>query len=144
MAKTEQCRAKEIAFCDGDIGYSGIVAYINDGVVIIKNGKIVFANRAFCEICRKPLEDVLESEFSELIASSDRDSVTTFCAERTLTDGLPDRIEFTMMRPLEDAIVEMKVNTVECAGSPAYSGLTDITERKTRLELQKMRWLAAS
>jgi PAS domain S-box-containing protein len=46
-----------------------------------------------------------------------------------------------MMRPLEDAIVEMKVNTVECAGSPAILGaLTDITERrKTRLELQKMK-----
>ena len=142
MAKDETITdAKEIAFCDGDIGYSGIVEHINDGVVIIKNGKIVFANRAFCEICRKPLEDVLELEFSELIAPSDRDSVTTFCAERTLTDGLPDRIEFTMMRPLEDAIVEMKVNTVECAGSPAILGaLTDITERrKTRLELQKMK-----
>jgi PAS domain S-box-containing protein len=142
MVKDESITdAKEIAFCDGDIGYSGIVEHINDGVVIIKDGKIVFANKAFCEICRKPLEDVLESEFSELIAPSDRDSVTTFCAERTLTDGLPDRIEFTMMRPLEDAIVEMKVNTVECAGSPAILGaLTDITERrKTRQELQKMK-----
>ena len=132
---------KEIAFCNGDIGYSGIVEHINDGVVIIKDGKIVFANKAFCEICRKSPDDVLESEFSELIASSDRDSVTTFCSERALTDGLPDRIEFTMMRPLEDAIVELKVNTVQCAGSPAILGaLTDITERrKTRQELQKMK-----
>ena len=46
-----------------------------------------------------------------------------------------------MMRPGEDAIVEMKVNTVQCAGTPAILGaLTDITERrKTRLELQKMK-----
>ena len=46
-----------------------------------------------------------------------------------------------MMRPGEDATVEMKVNTVECAGTPAILGaLTDITERrKTRLELQKMK-----
>jgi PAS domain S-box-containing protein len=142
MAKDETMTdAKEIAFCDGDIGYSGIVEHINEGVVIIKDGKIVFANKAFCEICRKSPDDVLEFEFSQLIAPSDRDSVTTFCAERTRTDGLPDRIEFTMMRPLEDAIVEMKVNTVECAGSPAILGaLTDITERrKTRLELQKMK-----
>ena len=40
MAKDETIiDAKEIAFCDGDIGYSGIVEHINDGVVIIKNGK---------------------------------------------------------------------------------------------------------
>ena len=54
MAKDETITdEKEIAFCDGDIGYSGIVEHINDGVVIIKDGKIVFANKAFCEICRK-------------------------------------------------------------------------------------------
>lgn len=133
--------AKEMAVCSGDIGYSGIVEHIHDGVVIIKDDKIVFANKAFSEICRKPLGDVLESRFSELIAPSDRDAVTTFCSERTLTGGLPDRIEFTMIRPGEDALLEMKVNTVQCAGAPAILGaLTDITERrKTRLEIQKMK-----
>ena len=46
-----------------------------------------------------------------------------------------------MMRPGEDAIVEMKVNTVQCGGTPAILGaLTDITERrKTRLELQRIK-----
>jgi PAS domain S-box-containing protein len=132
---------KEIAFCDGDIGYSGIVEHINDGVIIIKDGKIVFANRAFSEICRKPLGDVLETEFSQLIAPQDREAVAAFCAERTSTAGLKDRIEFTMMRPGEEAIVEMKVNTVQCAGTPAILGaVADITERrKTRLELQRIK-----
>jgi len=132
---------EEIAFCDGDIGYSGIVEHINDGVVIIKDGRIVLANKAFCEICRKPLGEVLESEFSELIAPWDSEAVGTFLAERTTTDGLPDRIEFNMMRPGGEALVEMKVNTVQCAGTPAILGaLTDITERrKTRLELQRIK-----
>lgn len=137
---------KEIAFCNGDIGYSGIVEHINDGVVIIKDGKIVFANRAFCEICRKRPEEVLESEFSELITPSDREAVRAFCAERTAADGLPDRIEFAMVRLGEEALVEMKVNTVQCAGIPAILGaLTDITERrKTRLELQRIKDRLAS
>jgi len=142
MAKDEAITdTKEIAFCDGDIGYSGIVEHINDGVVIIKDGKVVFANKAFCDICRKPLEDILESNFSELIAPSDREAVTTFCKERTAADGLKDRIEFTMMRPKQEALVEMKVNTVQCAGTPAILGaLTDITERrKTRHELQRIK-----
>jgi PAS domain S-box-containing protein len=142
MAKDETIAdTKEIAFCNGDIGYSGIVEHINDGVAIIKEGKIVFANKAFCELCRKGVDGLLESEFSELIAPSDREAVTSFCTERTTTDGLPDRIEFTMMRPGEEALVEMKVNTVQCAGIPAILGaLTDITERrKTRIELQRIK-----
>ena len=147
MAKDETITdAKEIAFCDGDIGYSGIVEHINDGVVIIKEGRIVFANKAFYEICRKPFEDILESEFSQLIAPPDRDAVMAFCTERALPDVLPDRIEFTMVRPAEEALVEMKVNTVQCAGTPAILGaLTDITERrKTRLELQRIKDRLAS
>ena len=46
-----------------------------------------------------------------------------------------------MMQPGEEALVEMKVNTVQCAGTPAILGaLTDITERrKTRLELQRIK-----
>jgi PAS domain S-box-containing protein len=133
--------AKEIALCGGDIGYSEIVEHINDGVVIIKDGKIVFANRAFFEICGKRPDHVLESEFSGLVAASDRGKVTAFCKDRTSTDRLPDRIEFRMIRPQEEAIVEMKVNTVDCAGTPAIlAALTDITERrKTRLELQRIK-----
>ncbi len=132
---------KEIVFCDGDIGYGGIVEHINDGVVIIKNGKIIFVNRAFCEICRKPQEELLESEFSKLIAPADRETVTAFCEEKASRDGLKDRIEFAMMRPGEEALVEMKVNTVQCAGAPAIlAALTDITDRrKTRLELQRIK-----
>ena len=133
--------AQEIAFCNGDIGYRGIVDHINDGVVIIRDGKIVFANRAFYEICRKSPKDVLETEFAELIVPSDRKAVTTFFAERITTGGFPDRIDFTMMRPEEGGIMEMKVNVIKCAGIPAILGsLTDVTERrKTRLELQKMK-----
>jgi PAS domain S-box-containing protein len=133
--------AKEIDFCNGDIGYSGIVEHINDGVVIIKDGKILFANRAFCEICGKTPDHILGSQFPELVAPSDREKVAAFCKGRTLTDPLPDRIEFVMIRPQGEAIVEMKVNTVDCAGTPAIlAALTDITERrKTRLELQRIK-----
>ncbi|RJQ84169.1 MAG: PAS domain S-box protein [Desulfobacteraceae bacterium] len=142
MAQSKKiANAGETAFCNGDMGYRDIVEHINEGVVIIKDGRIVFANRAFYEICRKNPETVLGSEFSELIASSDRKAVSKFLAQRTMSDGLPDRIDFTMQRPEEDGIMEMKVNIIQCAGSAAVLGaITDITERrKTRLELLRMK-----
>lgn len=128
-------------FCNGDIGYQGIVEHINEGVVVIKDGRIVFANKAFYEICRNNPEDVLESEFADLIAPSDRKAVSAFLAEKKTAEGLPDRIEFTMHRSEQDGIMEMKVNVVQCAGSPAVLGaLTDITERsRTRRELLRMK-----
>ena len=127
--------------CNGDIGYQGIVEHINEGIVIIKDGRIEFANRAFFEICRKNPEDVLGASFLDLIAPADRKTVATFLSARSTTDILPDRIEFSMKRADEDGVMEMKVNILQCAGSLSVLGaLTDITERrKTRLELLKMK-----
>ena len=56
--------AEEIRVCQGDIDYQGIVKHINDGVVIIREGTIVFANNAFYEISQKRPEQVIASEFS--------------------------------------------------------------------------------
>ena len=40
--------AGKIRVCSGDIDYQGIVKHINDGVLIIREGVIMFANDAFC------------------------------------------------------------------------------------------------
>ena len=131
--------AEKITICQGDIDYQGIVKHINDGVVIIREGNIVFANHAFYEISHKSPDEVIGADFSEFISPADREEVTTYCTERLFTSSLSDRIEFTMPREDGDAIIEMKVSVVECGGAPSIlAALTDITERrKTRLELEK-------
>ncbi|MGA2228522.1 MAG: PAS domain-containing protein, partial [Syntrophobacteraceae bacterium] len=114
--------AEEIRICQGDIDYRGIVEHINDGVVIIKEGKIVFANNAFYGISRKAPEQVIDSEFSDFISPADRENVIKYCNERLFTEGLPDTIEFVMSRMDGEAIIEMKVDIVECGGGPAILG----------------------
>ncbi|HNU12742.1 MAG TPA: hypothetical protein PKJ45_15475, partial [Rubrivivax sp.] len=54
---------------------------------------------------------------------------------------MPVGIEFSIARPGEDAIVEMKLTVVDCGGGPAIlAAITDITERrKTRIELQRVK-----
>lgn len=133
--------AETIRICQGDIDFQGIVKHINDGVAIIREGKIVFANSAFLEISGKSWEEVLKREFSDFICLHDREAVQNYCRERLFTEGLPDRIEFCMPRDRGDALIEMKVSVVECGGAPAIlAALTDITERRrTRLELERIK-----
>ena len=133
--------AEEIKVCRGDIDYRGIVRHIHDGVVIIREEKIVFANQAFHEISQRSPEEVIGSDFSAFVSPADRTRVSTYCKERLFTETLSDTIEFVMPREAGDAIIEMKVNVVECGGSPAILGaLTDITERrKTRHDLQRIK-----
>lgn len=134
--------AEDIRVCRGDIDYRGIVRHINDGVVIIREGKIVFANERFCEIVQRQPDQVEGAEFSDFISPADREGVIRYCTERLFTEDLSDTIEFIMPAGKDgEAIIEMKVSVVECGGAPAILGaLTDITERrKTRVELQRLK-----
>jgi PAS domain S-box-containing protein len=133
--------AEKIRICQGDIDYQGIVKHINDGVVIIREGNIVFANSVFYEMSQKSPDQVIGRDFSDFISHADREEVVTYCTERLFSTTLSDRIEFTMPRAEGEAIIEMKVSVVECGGSPSIlAALTDISERrKTRLELEKIK-----
>ena len=133
--------AETIQICQGGIDYQGIVKHINDGIVIIKEGKIIFANDAFYEISRKSPEQVLNADFTAFIAAEDQARVTQYCTDRFFVENLPDRIEFNMPQENGDAIIEMKSRVVECGGAPGLLGaLTDITERRqTRIELQRVK-----
>lgn len=133
--------AETIRVCRGDIDYEGIVKHINDGVVIIREGTVVFANDAFCEMTRQGRDRIVGADFSRYVAAPDREKVTRFLTERLFTVSLSDRIEFVIPRGDGDAIIEMKVSVVECEGAPAILGsLTDITQRrKTRMELQRIK-----
>lgn len=133
--------AETIKICQGGIDYQGIVKHINEGIVIIREGVIIFANDAFYEISRKKPEHVIKSNFSCFIATKDQQRVAGYCTSRLFVEGLPDRIEFHMSREDGDAIIEMKSRVVECGGAPGLLGaLTDITERRqTRFELQRVK-----
>lgn len=133
--------AEKIMVCQGDIDYQGIVKHINDGVVIIREGLVVFANAAFHEMSQRGPAEVISADFAQFVSAATREEVTTYLKERLFSADLADRIEFVMPRKDGEAIIEMKVNVVECGGSPAILGaLTDITERrKTRLELQRIK-----
>lgn len=133
--------AEDIRVCQGDINYQGIVKHINDGVVIIREGTIVFANNAFYEISQRNPDQVISSAFSSFISAADQERVTRYCTQQLFTEGISDRIEFVMPKETGDAIIMMKVSVVECGGLPSILGaLTDITERrKTRVKLQKIK-----
>lgn len=130
-----------VNICRGDIDYEGIVKNINEGVVIIREGKIIFANDGFCEISQRVLDEVINADFGTFIAPLDRERVSRYLTEYIFTEHLSDRMEFTLPRTHDDALIDMKVSVVECGGAPAIlATIDDITERrKTRIELERLK-----
>ena len=80
--------AEQIRICQGDIDYQGIVKHVNEGVVIIREGKIVFANQAFFEISQKVPDEVIKADFSAFVSPADREQVNKYCTERLFTEDL--------------------------------------------------------
>lgn len=126
--------------CRESIDYQGIVRHINDGVLILREGNIVFTNGAFCEIVGAEVSALLGKPFADLVIPEDRDRVVRHCVDKLFTSELSDRIEFSIARTGEDAIVEMKLTVIDCGGPSILAAITDITERrKTRIELQRVK-----
>ncbi len=127
--------------CQESIDYQGIVKHINDGVLILREGNIIFTNGAFCEIAGAALPELLGMTFVDLVIPDDQDRVARYCIDKLYSPDLSNRIEFSISRPEEDAIVEMKLTVIDCGGGPAIlAAITDITERrKTRIELQRVK-----
>ena len=126
--------------CHQSIDYQGIVRHINDGVLILREGNIVFTNGAFCEIAGSVETSLLGKPFADLVIPDDRSRVTSHCQAKLFTPALSDRIEFSIARPGEDAVVEMKLTVIDCGGPAILAAITDITERRrTRMELQRVK-----
>lgn len=132
--------ANPLHVCRESIDYQGIVRHINDGVMIMREGNIIFANAALCEIVGGASDDVMWKPFADFVIPEDQQRVIRHCVDKLYTSELSDRIEFSISRPGEDAIVEMKLTVIDCGGPAILAALTDITERrKTRVELQRIK-----
>lgn len=55
--------------------YKLLVEEINDGYLVIQNGKIVFANRMFCRMHEGEVEDVIGRPFMDFVSEADREVV---------------------------------------------------------------------
>jgi PAS domain S-box-containing protein len=85
--------------CRESIDYQGIVRHINAGVLILRDGNIVFTNGAFCEIAGSDAAGLLGIPFADLVIPEDRDRVVRHCVDKLFMPELSDRIEFPSPGP---------------------------------------------
>lgn len=140
MIEWDRNNATAVNICSQSIDYQGIIRHINEGVLIIREEVIVFANSGFETLVRSTLDTFLGRPLTDLIVPEDRGRVLRHCQAIIKTSSLPDRIEFSIARPQETTIVEMKTAVIDCQGPAILAALTDITQRrKDRLELQQIK-----
>jgi PAS domain S-box-containing protein len=121
--------------------YRSLIHNIQDGVFIIQDGKIQFANEAFARVGGYTVEEIIGKDFRELVAPEDLEIVAESYQRRQAGEDVPKEYEFSMLQKDKKTrtLVSMNVGLTTYRGRVASMGtVKDITEKK-RLESQLLR-----
>lgn len=103
-----------------------------DGIVIVKDDYITYANPALAEILGTTVDDLQDTYFPEYIVSSHREVIIQRGQARLRGEDVPSRYTTQFLHSAGHVIdIEISVSTIHQKGYPAVVGFVrDITERK--------------
>ncbi len=137
LERTVRKRTAELA--ESERRYKTLVNEINDGYFVIKDGRIVFANRAFCRMHGAELDQVLGQPFLDFVLPEDRQAVE-FSYHQAVS-GRPALQPLEYRRrgcPADRAATEIKARVVNLGQGPVTIGICRDISRRVAME-QKVR-----
>jgi PAS domain S-box-containing protein len=122
-------RTKELS--ESEAKYRVLVEEINDGYFVNQNGRIVFANRAFCHMHGYALEEVLGRPYLDFIAPQSMEQVRSFYEKRLDQENAPEQYMYYRLHKDSASLpTENRVKLIHYEGERAAAGICrDITER---------------
>ncbi len=122
----------ERALLQSEEKYRTLIENIQDGVFIIQDGKIRFANEAFTKIGGYDVEDIIGKDFSEFVAPEDMEKVVYRYSKRQEGENVPRDYEFSVIhKDGSRRLVNINVGLINYRGKQASMGtLKDITEKQ--------------
>lgn len=135
LEETVEKRTCELA--ESEAKYRMLIEDINDGYFVSRKGRVIFANKAFCDMHGYTVEEVMGRPYMDFVAPESRPDLAKIYEERT-TGHAPD--QYIYKRLCKDGTKlysENKVKSVIYEGTTATAGICrDVTER---IELEKHR-----
>lgn len=112
--------------------YRNVVNNVSEGIMVVQDARMVFANPRVPEITGYPLEELLERPFIELIHPEDRAAALERYLRRLRGEPVDSRVSFRIVHKTGRAVwIELSVVMMEWLGRQAtLSFMTDTTARK--------------
>jgi PAS domain S-box-containing protein len=128
-------RTKELA--ESEAKYRVLVEEINDGYFVNQNGKIVFANKAFCDIHGYKPAEVIGRSYLDFIAHESKNEVKELYEDRIANNKQAQNLYmyYRLHKNGTSFPTENKVKLIMYQGKPAVAGICrDIT---VRMEMER-------
>ena len=127
-------RTKELG--ESESKYRMLVEEINDGYFVNQNGRIVFANQAYCDLHGYSLQEMVGKPYTDLIAPKSLRMVQSLYEKRMAGEDTKDLYIYLRRHKNGNALpTENKVKRILYQGQYAVAGICrDITER---IEIEK-------
>ena len=112
--------------------YHSVVERANDGIVIIQDGIVKYANRRLQEMWGDPETDPVGQEFSSLLDLDERTRIAELYQRRLAGENVPSTYETIFRRPAgRQVYVEVSAGVISYQGRPAdLVILRDTSERR--------------
>jgi PAS domain S-box-containing protein len=122
-------RTKQLG--ESEAKYRVLVEEINDGYFVNQNGDIVFANRAFCDIHGREIDEVVGRPYMDFIAPESRTEIERLYEDRITKGSTQDLYVYHRLHKDGHSLpTENKVKLMTYQGQTAVAGICrDITER---------------
>jgi len=119
-----------------------LIKNIQDGIFVIQDEKIRFANESFCKITGYTIDEVYDLDFREIIHPEDKDRISSNYQKRLTGENVPNSYEFKIQNKKGKIVhLGLSVGLINYMGKPAHIGtIKDITTlKKHEIELVKQK-----
>jgi PAS domain S-box-containing protein len=109
-----------------------LIKNIQDGIFVIQDEKMRFANESFSKITGYPLEAIYDLDFRDLIHPDDLEVIETNYRKRLAGENVPGSYEFRIIHKRGRVVhLSLSVGVTNYLGKPAHIGtIKDITQLK--------------